>query len=554
MPEAVAGFLALRGILSSDQAEAHLDPDLRKISDYHLMKDMDRALDRLAAAVGKKEKIGIFGDYDADGVTASALLYLFLNEIGIESQVYIPHREHEGYGLNKKGIDWLGSKGCSLIITVDCGITAIDEAKYASESGIDLIITDHHEPAGTIPDAVAVLDPKRPECAFAFKELAGVGVAFNLVRALRTRLRDMGFFNNSLPPRLRNYLDLVAMGTVSDVVPLLGDNRILVKTGLEVASVAARPGIAALKEISYIKSNVDSVHMAFRMGPRINAAGRMDHAMTAFRLLVTTEPEKAMRLASELQALNTQRQKEEQRILQEATTQLHEQGSLPAYVLSSDGWQRGVVGIVASRLMEKVSRPVILLAVDRDEAAGSGRCPEVLDLHSILSECSHILTRFGGHKAAAGLSLRTCDMKEFRRIMADVVSRRLQYVDLTPALELDARVTLDQISQPAFTDMFQKLGPFGAGYQAPAFALHDFAVKSANQIGKGHLKIILETGEAILQDNNIEGISGIEIVGWGHGDKVDLQWENFEIACEPGINIWNDRRTLQLKLIDARRC
>lgn len=554
IPEVIAGFLALRGITSSEQAEAHLSADLQNISDCRLMKDMDRALDRLAAAVEAKETLGIFGDYDADGVTASALLHLFFMEIDIASHVYFPHREHDGYGLGRKGIDWLASKGCSLIITVDCGITAVEEVKYAAASGIDIIITDHHEPGSSIPAAAAVIDPKRPECGFPFRDLAGVGVAFNLVRALRTRLRDMGFFSDSSPPLLKKYLDLVAVGTVSDVVPLFEDNRILVKNGLEVASAAERPGIAALKKVSSIKGNVDSLHVAFRMGPRINAAGRMEHAVTAFRLLVTSDHREAMRLASELDTLNIHRQEEEQRILREAEAQLHAQGPQPAYVLHSEGWQRGVVGIVASRLMEKVARPVILLAVDGDEAAGSGRSPGALDLYSILSECSHVLGRFGGHKAAAGLKLNTCDIDEFRSVMAAVVSEKLQHVDLTPALDIDAVVTMEQLSQPAFADALQRLGPFGAGYQPPAFALREFFVKSVTEIGRGHLKVIFESSMNMLHnDSNARGVSGVEMVGWGHGDKVSLPWEDFEIACEPGINVWNGRRTLQLKLIDARR-
>ena len=547
IPESIATFLALRGISSPDQALDHLSPRLAMLSDPWRMKDMDRAVERLSIALDRGEKVGIFGDYDADGVTASALLHLFFRELGIESEVYLPHREKEGYGLNRQGVDWLAERGCSLIITVDCGITAVNEVKYAADSGIDMIITDHHQPGETMPDAVAVLDPKRPGCEFQFKELAGVGVAFNLARAFRTRLYESGFFGSSTPPNLKKYLDIVAIGTVSDVVPLLGENRILVKTGLEVATSGRRPGVAALKKISSISGNVDSMHLAFRMGPRINAAGRMDHAKAAFRLLVTSDEREAEQIATDLDALNAQRQGEERLILKEALGQIEEMGPQPAYILAAETWRRGVVGIVASRVMEKVCRPVILLAVEGDEAVGSGRSPEALDLHGLLSECSHCLERFGGHRAAAGMRLATCDIEKFRAAMATACERKLKEVDLTPALCLDARVTVEQLMQPAFADMYEQLAPFGAGYRAPLFALHGFSVKSARIIGKGHLKVILANGSG--PDS---GISGVEIVGWGHGDKLDLPWEQLEVACEPGINIWNGRRTLQLRLMDAR--
>ncbi len=556
IPQSIARFLHLRGITSPDQAVQHLASRLTSLSDPMLMKDMDRAVNRLERAVCSKEKIGVFGDYDADGVSASALLFLFLTEIGIECEVYLPDREHEGYGLNTAGLDRLASEGCSLVITVDCGITAVEEVNYANANGIDVIITDHHEPGGVIPPAVAVLDPKRSGCRFPFKELAGVGVAFNLVRSLRKRLHENGCFSLSPAPNLKKYLDIVALGTISDVVPLLGENRILVKSGLEVVSGTARPGMEALKKISSINGTVDSMHMAFRMGPRINAAGRMAHAMTAFQLLVTDNRHEAARLASELHSLNAERQNEERLILREAGRQLEAMGSLPAYVLTGEEWRRGVVGIVASRLMEKVSRPVILLAVDGDEAVGSGRCPEALNLHALLSECAHCLDRFGGHRAAAGMKLKTCHIEKFRTAISAAASKKLQHIDLTPELMLDARITIQQLSTPTFAEMYQQLGPFGAGYRAPLFALHGFAVKTARIIGRGHLKVILEgTGSTGSKQTRPREISGIEIVGWGHGDKLDLPWEELEIACEPGINTWNGRRTLQLKLMDAReRC
>ncbi len=553
IPEGLATFLVLRGITDPDQALEHLTPRLSQLSDPFSMADMDRALERIRAAIRAGEKIGIFGDYDADGVTASALLYLFFQEIGVKTQVYTPHRENDGYGLNRIGIDRLGEQGCSLIITVDCGITALEEVKYAREQGIDVIITDHHEPGSCLPEAVAVLDPKRGDCAFPFKHLAGVGVAFCLVRALRTLLHREGFFTDETPaPNLKKYLDIVALGTVSDVVPLLGDNRILVSSGLEVATVGARPGISALKSVSSVSGTVSSMHLAFRLGPRINAAGRMDHAGTAFRLLVTDNEKEAMVIARELEAFNAQRQTEERIILRDALSMVQEMGSRDAYVLASDRWRKGVVGIVASRIMEKVARPVVLLSVDGDEAVGSGRAPEELDLYSLLSGCSECLERFGGHRAAAGMKLSVSNISRFQQMLSEISAARVREVDFVPSLSLDARVTVDQLVHPSFAETYRQLEPFGPGYRAPLFALHGFRVRHVRTMGKGHLKVILEPGNNGSDAYGSPSVSGVEIVGWGHGDKADLPWEELEVACEPGINVWNGRRTLQLKLKDAR--
>ncbi len=554
IPEGLATFLVLRGITDPDQALEHLTPRLSQLSDPFVMADMDSALERIRAAISAGEKIGIFGDYDADGVTASALLYLFFQEIGVKTEVYTPHRENDGYGLNRTGIDRLGKQGCSLIITVDCGITALEEVKYAREQGIDVIITDHHEPGSCLPEAVAVLDPKRGDCAFPFKHLAGVGVAFCLVRALRTLLHREGFFTDETPaPNLKKYLDIVALGTVSDVVPLLGDNRILVSSGLEVATVGARPGISALKSVSSVSGTVSSMHLAFRLGPRINAAGRMDHAGTAFRLLVTDDEKEAMARARELEAFNTQRQAEERLILRDALAMVQDMGSQDAYVLASDKWRKGVVGIVASRIMEKVARPVVLLSVDGDEAVGSGRAPEELDLYSLLSGCRECLERFGGHRAAAGMKLSVSNISRFQQMLAEISSAKVREVGFVPSLSLDARVTVEQLVHPSFAETYQQLEPFGPGYRAPLFALHGFRVRHVRTMGKGHLKVILEPVNNGSSSNHMPSVSGVEIVGWGHGDKADLPWEELEVACEPGINVWNGRRTLQLKLKDARK-
>ena len=274
----------------------------------------------------------------------------------------------------------------------------------------------------------------------------------------------------------------------------------------------------------------------------------MAHALTAFELLTCPHDDQAMKIASELHTLNNERQNEERLILKEASRQIEMTGPQPAYVLAGENWRRGVVGIVASRLMERVARPVVLLVVEGHEAVGSGRSPEALDLHALLSSCSHLLERFGGHRAAAGMKLAASNIAPFRQALCSATEKKLATVDLTPCLHIDARVTVDQLAAPAFHEFYQRLAPFGAGYKPPAFAVHGFSVRDTRTVGKGHLKVILDS-----RHGKGSAIAGIEIIGWGLGDKKDLPWEELEVACEPGINEWNGRRTLQLRLMDARK-
>jgi len=350
-PESITSYLAARGLVTVEDIENHLDTSLTKLTDPFLMKGMKTAVRRLAQAVYSHETIGIFGDYDADGVTSAALVFLFLKELGLSPEVYIPHREDEGYGLNKKGIDYLYSRGCSLIVTVDCGISNFDEAEYAAALGLDLIITDHHQPQEGLPGCLSLLNPRQKGCRFPFKDLAGVGVAFNLVRALRSVLYRSGYWNGSAPPNLRRYLDLVAIGTVSDIMPLLGDNRILVKSGLQVIEEGNRPGINALKTVSSLSGPVTSIDIGFRLGPRINAAGRMDHAIRAFNLLTSDRVSVAQSLAQDLDKLNQLRQSQERQILRQAAAQIQEMGQKDGYVLADKEWKLGIIGIVASKIV-----------------------------------------------------------------------------------------------------------------------------------------------------------------------------------------------------------
>ncbi len=548
LPLFIACLLFQRGIRTRDGVARHLTPRLSSLNDPFLMADMAKAVERLRSAVVAGEKIAIFGDYDADGVTGSALVYLFLKDLGLSPVVYIPHRETEGYGLNPDAVKKLSSEGCSLVVTVDCGISCHEEIKLASQLGMDVIVTDHHEPPPVLPPALAVVNPKRVDCPFPFKGLAGVGVAFNLVRGLRSVLYQQGFWSGTDVPNLKNYLDLVALGTVADMVPLLEDNRILVKTGLEVLEYSMRPGIRALKKICQLGSNISTQDIGFRLAPRLNAAGRMAEAEEAFKLLVTPSPEEAESLASRLHQLNQERQSEEAKILRHALKQAKETGPRDSYVLYSDEWKRGVVGIVASKMVEQLKRPVILLAVDGDMAYGSGRGPDLINLYEVLCECRDHLTGFGGHKAAAGLRLPVKEIGAFQAAFEASVKKAVGDGDFRPVLRVDFATPLEQLFDPGVHKLFDLLEPFGAEYPEPLLAVERFRVRYQKIVGKGHLKLTL-----VPQEYNGNGLGcGVELVGWGHGDKINLPWERMEIVCRPFMSEYQGQRRFTLQLKDAR--
>ncbi len=546
VPWLIAGFLYQRGLRTTHQICTHLSPSLSSLSDPWSMKDMDRAVERLVKAVEKRERIGIFGDYDADGVTSSALLYLFFtNDLDLPCHIYLPHREKDGYGLNPSGIRELHAQGCTLVVTVDCGITGMQEVELARSLGMDVIITDHHHPPEQLPAAYAVLNPKRKDCSFAFKDLAGVGVAFNLVRALRSRLYELGHWSREKVPNLKAYLDLVALGTIADIVPLFGDNRILTRVGLEVLSISQRPGIVALKQVCGLGSQVTSFDVGFRLAPRVNAAGRMDHASIALELLITKDDKEALRLSYHLNSLNQERQNQEARILSEAIKLVEQDGKLPAYVLFSERWQKGIVGIVASRIVDQVHRPVLLLCKEGDLFQGSGRSPEFIDLYQALNLCKEHLLSFGGHRVAAGLKLHTESLERFVKAFQDACITQMGEIAPVPQLRVDLEADLKDLADPNFCQFFQLLEPFGEGYSPPIYALKGFSVLDSRIVGNNHLKLILGC------ESHVQG-QPLDLLAWSQGDKMSLPWHRLELACEPCVNTWQGQRRLQLRLKDAR--
>jgi single-stranded-DNA-specific exonuclease len=549
IPHIIAKFLYQRGINTPEAVAQHFRLTLSSLSDPWKMADMDKAVDRLLKAIARHERVGVFGDYDVDGVTSAALIYKFLKQLGLEVTVYIPHREKEGYGLSAAGLKCCESQGCKLLITVDCGISNSEEVCLARRLMMDVIITDHHEPSNCLPQAIAVLNPKRSDCLFPFKELAGVGVAFNLIRALRHRLYELGHWNVDQVPNLKEYLDFVALGTVADAVPLLGDNRILVRSGLEVINRCERPGIKAIKALCYLNSDITSSDIAFRVGPLINAAGRMAHANKAFELLTTDSEVKANQLATELHLLNQQRQTEEKSMFTEALDKIQSLvEEYPSYVLSSPKWKKGILGIVAARLVDQFHKPVILFTLDGKEAHGSGRCPPGINLYESLRACSIHLSSFGGHKAAAGLRLSCDSIKKFTEDFQKFMASSLDQNQVRPMLMLDCIACIEELVDPGFAKFYEYLEPFGAGYLAPVFAVRDFEVHRSRVVGNGHLKLTLTSRNS--QNHYIK--RKVDLLGWGHGDKVNLPWESLELACTPFINVWQGQKQLELKLRDIR--
>ncbi len=545
IPTEVAGYLEFCGLATEEDIRAHLLPELRSMRAPWMMKGMHEAVERLVAAVKARETIGIFGDYDADGVSATSLLALFFRSLDQPHTIYIPHREEDGYGLNLQGLNYLKEKGASLVVTVDCGITAVQEVEDARELGLDLIITDHHEPSDVVPDCIAVIDPKQKDCPYPFKGLAGVGVAFNLIVALRAALREEGFFANRPEPNLRDLLDIVTIGTIGDIVPLLYENRIFTRIGLELIQSSKRPGVQALLEKCSVKGDLSVNEVAFRMVPRINAAGRMDHARIALRLFLSEDWEESLGLADTLNRLNSNRQRIEQTILQEALELAENESHNPILILARPGWKKGVIGIVASKLMDRLGRPTILLTQEPSGILeGSGRSPAEINLLSILKACSDHLDGFGGHSSAAGLRVHPEHLESFKEAAIGYLNGLRQ--EKRPSLTIHMDLRAEDIVAHPFHEVLQRLEPFGPGFEPPLMRLREFHVRDRSIVGNNHLKLILSAKDAA------PWARPLEVLGWGLGSYVDLPWHQLEMACTPFFNYWNGRKSLQLELKDVR--
>jgi single-stranded-DNA-specific exonuclease len=544
-----AAVLVNRNLTSVKAASNFIVPSLHRVRSPFALKDMDAAVNRIYRAITQNEKILIFGDYDVDGVTATAVLLRFLGTIGADVSYYIPHRIKEGYSLQPQHIiNQILPNKIRLVITTDCGIGSYEAIAAAGNAGIDVIVTDHHKVPEKIPPAAAVLNPKRPDCSSGMEPLAGVGVAFALIIALRKYLRDQNFWNDRPEPNLKNFCDLVALGTIGDIVPLVDENRIFSKTGLDIINAGARPGIKALCEVAGISHQpAHTEDVAFRLVPRLNAAGRMDHASVALQLLTTDNIATARKLAQSLDGLNNRRREQERSILDDILEDCRQQpGQLKNQTLVKwhPAWHQGVLGIVASRIVETYYRPVVLIAVKGTLGKGSARSIPGLDLYKALEACRHCLEDFGGHSMAAGLTIKAENLIEFQLMFENAVARMAQSDDRTPRLTVDSEIHFDDIS-PKLIDEIETLSPFGTDNPEPVFMAQNIKVESSKIVGKNHRRMML------LHDVQRSG-KPVPAIRFNAEGNLLKETTFTRIAFRLRWNRWNDNKTIQLIIEDAQ--
>lgn len=538
----VARVLAGRGYGEPVAAGSFLDPALAGLHDPFLLAGMSEAVDRLVAARTQRELVCIYGDYDVDGVSSTALLMDFFRRVGIQCCYHIPHRMDEGYGLSREGLAMAAKSGARVVVSVDCGITAVEEARWCAENGLDLVITDHHMPGPEIPSAVAVVNPLQPGCGAPFRQLAGVGLAFKLVVALRARLRGEGAFAGGGEPNLRECLDLVALGTIADLVPLVGENRIIARYGLQELTNSHRVGIMALKEVAGVSGQVTCGAVGFRLAPRLNAAGRLDDAARGVELLLTDDPVRAGELAAALDAGNRERQDLEQEILRDALAMVREDPAMHgrrSIVLASPDWHPGVIGIVASRIVELYHRPTVLIALQDGNGKGSGRSIPAFHLRDALAACTDHLLKFGGHRQAAGLAIEESTLAAFVERFDEVAAGLLTPEDLMPELTLEGVLEPAEITSQLVREL-ERLAPFGIGNPEPLFLVRGARVESRRELQGGHLRLALRYGG--------HSLSAIGFNLSGHPATADM----LDLACSPQLNEWNGRTTVQLKIKDMK--
>jgi single-stranded-DNA-specific exonuclease len=521
-----------------------LTPKLSRLLDPLLLKDMDLAVERIIAAIERQEKITVYGDYDADGITSTALLLNFFSSLGISASFYVPNRFTEGYGLNSEAVENIAKDGTSLMITVDCGTSSQKEIKLAKECGMEVVVTDHHQIPKDFEATCPVLNPNRSDSSFPFKSLAGVGLAFFLIIAVRAALRDKGWFSHNEEPDLKDYLDLVALGTVADMVPLIDQNRIIAKWGIERMKSLSWPGIEAMKEVVGLNSaEITAYDLAFKLSPRLNAPGRLGSAEIGIQLLTAEDPTCARRLANQLNFLNSQRQGIEQTILEQIEEKIISMEDLEerkTLVLSGHDWHQGVLGIVASRLVGKYYRPTLLLDVRDGIAVGSGRSIDGFNLHWALEKLSHLFERFGGHYHAAGFALKASYIEALSKELEDLGQEVLSKDDLMPRIEVDGSISLTDLTQKTMRDI-QSLAPFGSGNPEPILHSQDLEVIHSRIVGEKHLKLRVGQRGHVL-----------EAIGFDLSNRHTLQGKVIDMVYTPEINAWQGYERIQLKIVDLQ--
>lgn len=550
----LTNLLVQRGITTFEGAKTFFRPSLSDLHDPFLMKDMDKAVTRIAEAITNHEKILVYGDYDVDGTSAVALVYTFLQSFYTEIDFYIPDRYDEGYGISVKGIDFAYDAGFKLVIALDCGIKAVEKVAYAKSKGIDFIICDHHRPGADLPPASAILDPKRVDCSYPYKELSGCGIGFKLVQAY-AQFSGIDF------EKLIQYLDLVVIAIASDIVDITGENRVLAYFGLKLINTKPRPGLEALLRYSSVLKNDDGsgryvfnreltiTDLVFMIGPRINAAGRIESGKNSVRLLITQDPGEANLLAEQINAYNTERKTLDSLATQQAMAMIEGDEKLRnarSTVIYHPEWHKGVIGIVASRLTENFYRPTVVLTLSNGLITGSARSVRDFDIYEAVDACSDLLEHFGGHKFAAGLSLQPGNLEAFCTRFEATVSSRLEGIELVPVLEIDAPLSLSEINS-RFYGTLKQFAPFGPGNMAPVFMTRGVMDAGGSRIvGKNHLKL------SVVHPEIAGGpFSAIAFQQGEHFGLIEKQIP-FNICYHVEENEWNGSVNLQLNIKDIK--
>lgn len=536
----LANLLVQRGVNSYEDAKKFFRPVLNDLHDPFLMRDMDKAVVRLSEAIENKERILIFGDYDVDGTTAVALVYSQLQNFTGNIDFYIPDRYKEGYGISKEGIDYARETGCSLIIALDCGIKSVEKVAYANSFGIDFIICDHHTPGSSLPEATAVLDPKRSDCSYPYKELSGCGIGFKLLQAL---YQSRNISIEELIPSL----DLVVVSIASDIVPITGENRVLAFYGLQQLNAYPRQGFKALLDLNRITKELTISDIVFIIGPRINAAGRISSGREAVELLISENPDEASVQSININDNNIERRNLDLNITDQALSIIDGDVTLQTRkttVLFNKEWHKGVIGIVASRLTEKYYRPTVVLTESNGMATGSARSVKNFDLYSAIENCSDLLVQFGGHMYAAGLTLKVENVPAFQQKFEEVVSAMIDEQMLQQEIEIDQEINLDQIT-PSFYNVLRQFAPFGPGNMMPVFKSQNvFDSGYAKIVGNNHLKMYVAQ----------EDTPAFGAIAFGHGEQLlNLnKKQRFDTCYAIEENVFNDKKTLQLNIKDLK--
>ena len=543
VPRVIAQILLNRGVSTFDDARFFLKPTLDDLHNPFLMEDMDLAVERIAAAIEQKEHIMVFGDYDVDGTTATTLLYLTIKLLTDRISSFIPNRMSDGYGLSLEGLQEARNRGVTLILAVDCGITANAEVDQAREMGIDVVIIDHHVPGDTLPKGVAILNPKRADCGYPFKELCGVGLAYKVAQALA---EHVGLPENAV----YTHMDIVALGTTADIVPLRDENRVLTKYGLDMMQQTHKSGLQALLDVAGLRGKeLSTGHMLFQLAPRINAAGRMGDATRVVDLLITEDQKKAVELAEELNVENQRRRKEDTLTFEAARDIVEKDPFLSeakGLVLASDQWHPGIIGIVASRLVEAFNRPVVMISTAGEKARGSARTVGDFHLYNAIKECSDLLIQFGGHHHAAGLSIEKDRIEEFKHKFHEVVAKRATPEDFMPRLEIDSEIELDEVT-PRMVRLMKMLGPFGPANHHPVLVSRNLSLVGTPRtlgVDKKHLKFrVRQKGRTM------------EAIGFGMADyagRLNASRDHLDLVFTLEENTYRGETNLQLRVKDIK--